>query len=93
MRSAWRNGGASFAQRLLFRLEATRLVRIAAQVAEETGYPSPVLAAREHMSEETANSTLIFPSQEEIEKGEFQNSVGEMDVLYEQLFERLKTSR
>lgn len=66
---------------------------IAAQVAEETGYPSPVLKAKDFMSEETRNSPLIFPSQDEILNGEFQNSVGEMDVLYEQLFERLKSSQ
>ncbi|OIQ26339.1 extracellular solute-binding protein [uncultured Vibrio sp.] len=62
----------------------------AAKVALEIGYPTPVKAAYPLLPEEFANDPNIFPPQEVMDSGVWQDEVGEASVLYEDYFQRLK---
>ncbi|MGF1694219.1 extracellular solute-binding protein [Vibrio lamellibrachiae] len=62
----------------------------AAKIALEIGYPTPVKAAYPLLPSEFANDTNIFPPQEIMDSGVWQDEVGEASVLYEDYFQRLK---
>ncbi|MEZ9232703.1 extracellular solute-binding protein [Vibrio amylolyticus] len=62
----------------------------AAKVALEIGYPTPVKAAYPLLPDEFANDPNIFPPQEVMDSGVWQDEVGEASVLYEDYFQRLK---
>ncbi|MCK6264993.1 extracellular solute-binding protein [Vibrio sp. ZSDE26] len=62
----------------------------AAKIALEIGYPTPVKTAYPLLPEEFANDTNIFPPQEVMDSGVWQDEVGEASVLYEDYFQRLK---
>ncbi|MGF1720931.1 extracellular solute-binding protein [Vibrio kyushuensis] len=62
----------------------------AAKIALEIGYPTPVKAAYPLLPAEFANDTNIFPPQEIMDSGVWQDEVGEASVLYEDYFQRLK---
>lgn len=64
---------------------------IAAKVAGTIGYPTPNLAAQKLLPASIAHDPTLYPDSETIKKGEWQDDVGETGVLYETLFQRLKT--
>ncbi|WP_104399768.1 extracellular solute-binding protein [Vibrio penaeicida] len=64
----------------------------AAKIAVEIGYPTPVKTAYPLLPEEFANDPSIFPPQEVMEKGEWQDEVGEASTLYEEYFQKLKVN-
>lgn len=66
---------------------------VAAKVAETIGYPTPNLAAKKLLPTEVANDASLYPPEAVIQKGEWQNDVGEASVLYETLFQKLKAGR
>jgi len=66
---------------------------VAAQVAETIGYPTPNLAARKLLPAEVANDQSLYPSDEVIKNGEWQDDVGDASVQYEMLFQKLKAGR
>ncbi|WP_264289332.1 spermidine/putrescine ABC transporter substrate-binding protein PotD [Duffyella gerundensis] len=66
---------------------------VAAKVAETIGYPTPNLAAKKLLPAEVANDPSLYPPEAVIQKGEWQNDVGEASVLYETLFQKLKAGR
>lgn len=66
---------------------------VAAKVAETIGYPTPNLAAKKLLPAEVANDASLYPPEAVIQKGEWQNDVGEASVLYETLFQKLKAGR
>ncbi|WP_264272857.1 spermidine/putrescine ABC transporter substrate-binding protein PotD [Duffyella gerundensis] len=66
---------------------------VAAKVAETIGYPTPNLAAKKLLPTEVANDPSLYPPEAVIQKGEWQNDVGEASVLYETLFQKLKAGR
>jgi len=66
---------------------------VAAKVAETIGYPTPNLAAKKLLPAEVANDPSLYPPETVIQKGEWQNDVGEASVLYETLFQKLKAGR
>ena len=66
---------------------------VAAQVAETIGYPTPNLAARKLLPTEVANDPSLYPSEEVINNGEWQDDVGDASVQYEMLFQKLKAGR
>ncbi len=66
---------------------------VAAKVAETIGYPTPNLAAKKLLPAEVANDPSLYPPESVIQKGEWQNDVGEASVLYETLFQKLKAGR
>ncbi|MEX9950751.1 spermidine/putrescine ABC transporter substrate-binding protein PotD [Providencia rettgeri] len=66
---------------------------IAAQVAESIGYPTPNLAAKKLLPAEIANDPSLYPSEEVLQKGEWQSDVGNTNILYEEYFQKLKAGR
>ena len=66
---------------------------IAARVAEEIGYPTPNKEAKKLLPTEVVNDKSLYPDEETIKQGEWQNDVGSANMLYEQAFQRLKTGR
>jgi spermidine/putrescine transport system substrate-binding protein len=64
---------------------------IALMVCEYIGYAPANRTAFEMMPEELKTNPIIFPPREEVEKGEFQNDVGDAILIYERFWERLKT--
>ena len=66
---------------------------VAAKVAETIGYPTPNLAARKLLPAAVANDPSLYPSDEIIQHGEWQDDVGDASVQYETLFQQLKAGR
>lgn len=66
---------------------------IAARVAAETGYPTPNLAAKKLLPDDVVNDKSLYPSEDIVKSGEWQNDVGRTNELYEEYYQRLKTSR
>ncbi|GAB6261985.1 extracellular solute-binding protein [Photobacterium sp. CCB-ST2H9] len=62
---------------------------VAAKISEETGYLTGVAASNAKYKD---NPTL-FPPQEELDRGEFQNAVGDANILYEENFLKLKAGQ
>ncbi|NAW66093.1 extracellular solute-binding protein [Photobacterium halotolerans] len=62
---------------------------VAAKISEETGYLTGVAASNAKYKD---NPTL-FPPKEELERGEFQNAVGDANILYEENFLKLKAGQ
>ncbi len=66
---------------------------IAAQVAETVGYPTPNLKAKQLLPKALQEDQSLYPDASVIEAGEWQNDVGEANILYESYFQKLKASR
>ncbi len=64
---------------------------ISARISEEYGYASPSPKSREFLPKDIAESDILYPSQEEMNKIEFQNDVFESIIVYEKYWEQLKT--
>lgn len=62
----------------------------AAKIALEIGYPTPVKAAYPLLPKDFIEDQDVFPPQKVFDSGEWQNDVGEANVLYEQYFQKLK---
>lgn len=65
----------------------------AAKLALEIGYPTPVKAAYDLLPASFKNDPSIYPPQEVMDKGEWQNSVGKANVIYETYFQKLKAGQ
>lgn len=65
----------------------------AAQIALEIGYPTPVEAAYPLLPKEFAQDPRIFPPQEVMDSGFWQDEVGEANVIYEEYFQKLKVQQ
>lgn len=59
----------------------------AAKLAIEIGYPTPVKAAYPLLPKSFKDDPSVYPPQDVMEKGEWQSSVGEANVLYEEYFQ------
>lgn len=66
---------------------------IAAQVAQTIGYPTPNLAAKKLLLAEIVNDKSLYPDEETIRKGQWQDDVGDASVLYESYYQKLKAGR
>ena len=62
-----------------------------AALVEELGYPAPSLRAKEKLSKEYTDNQMIFPSNEDVEKGEFTNDIGEASQIYQKYWQLLKS--
>ncbi|USH01456.1 spermidine/putrescine ABC transporter substrate-binding protein [Grimontia kaedaensis] len=62
-----------------------------AAMVEELGYPAPSKRAKEKLSAEYTENNVIFPSDEDVEKGEFTNDVGEAVSIYNRYWQLLKS--
>ncbi|EOD80674.1 ABC transporter, periplasmic spermidine putrescine-binding protein PotD [Grimontia indica] len=65
----------------------------AAKLAIEIGYPTPVKAAYPLLPKAFKDDPSVYPPQDVMEKGEWQSSVGEANVLYEEYFQKLKAGQ
>lgn len=63
------------------------------KVVEELGYSTPNTAAQDLLSEATRKNPVIFPPAEAIDKGEFQNDLGDAMKLYNEYWEKLKAGK
>ncbi len=66
---------------------------VAKQVAETIGYPTPNLAARKLLKKEVAEDKSLYPDEATIQKGEWQNDVGDASAIYESYYQKLKAGR
>ena len=66
---------------------------VAKQVAETIGYPTPNLEARKLLSKEVSGDKSLYPDQATIDKGEWQNDVGDASAIYEEYYQKLKAGR
>ncbi len=63
-------------------------------ISEEIGYASPNLAARALMNEDKRDDTVIYPTKETMDNGEFMEDVGDEAIqIYQQYWDKLKVSR
>ncbi|WP_325892684.1 extracellular solute-binding protein [Grimontia sp. NTOU-MAR1] len=65
----------------------------AAKLAIDIGYPTPVKAAYPLLPKAFKDDPSVYPPQDVMEKGEWQSSVGEANVLYEEYFQKLKAGQ
>ncbi|MGL4860993.1 MAG: spermidine/putrescine ABC transporter substrate-binding protein PotD [Enterobacteriaceae bacterium] len=63
---------------------------VAVKVAEEIGYPTPVLGAKKLLSPKVAQDQSLYPPKAIIDQGSWQEDVGSANELYETLFQKLK---
>ncbi|HIF9159724.1 TPA: extracellular solute-binding protein [Photobacterium damselae] len=62
----------------------------AAKIAQQIGYPTPVATAKKFLPKSFVNNPMIYPPQSVLDAGEWQNSVGSANELYEEYFQKLK---
>ncbi|MDG3088148.1 extracellular solute-binding protein [Vibrio hannami] len=65
----------------------------AAKIAVEIGYPTPVKTAYSLLPKEFAEDPNVFPPQEVMDSGFWQDEVGEASALYEEYFQKLKVNQ
>ena len=66
---------------------------VAAKVAETIGYPTPNLAAKKLLPKAVSGDQSLYPSDDVIKNGEWQDDVGEASIQYETLYQKLKAGR
>ncbi|GAU09884.1 extracellular solute-binding protein [Desulfoplanes formicivorans] len=59
-------------------------------ICEELGYSSPNVEAVKSLSREVRNNPIVYPSREDLSRGEFETDLGEATRLYNELWMRLK---
>ncbi|PPI86831.1 spermidine/putrescine ABC transporter substrate-binding protein PotD [Candidatus Pantoea edessiphila] len=63
---------------------------IAAKVSISIGYPTANKEAKKFLPKKITNNTLLYPPNDILQKGEWQNDVGDASREYEILFQKLK---
>lgn len=64
---------------------------VAAAVAERIGYPTPNLSARAMLPPEIQHNPMLYPDDETLKNGEWQDDVGSATDIYEDAFERTRS--
>ncbi|WP_319542206.1 extracellular solute-binding protein [uncultured Pseudodesulfovibrio sp.] len=64
---------------------------VAAVISTEMGYSTPNAKAIELLPEEVRNNPIVYPSEAEIQRGEFEDDLGEAMKLYDEYWVKLKT--
>ncbi|WP_420848101.1 extracellular solute-binding protein [Photobacterium sanctipauli] len=65
----------------------------AAKIAMEIGYPTPVETAKKLLPAEFVNDPSIYPPQEVMDAGEWQDSVDSANTIYEEYYQKLKAGQ
>ncbi|WP_064604528.1 extracellular solute-binding protein [Photobacterium sp. J15] len=65
----------------------------AAKIAMEIGYPTPVGAAKKLLPADFVNDPNIYPPQDVMDAGEWQDSVGSANTIYEEYYQKLKAGQ
>lgn len=63
---------------------------VAKRVVETIGYSTPNLAAKKLLPKAVLSSPVLYPTEEIMKNGEWQDDVGDVSELYETLFQKLK---
>lgn len=66
---------------------------IAAKVSLAIGYPTPNLTARGSLPADMVNDLNLYPNQEVLDTGIWQDDVGDATVIYEDYYQRLKVAK
>lgn len=64
---------------------------VSASVAKRIGYPTPNLAARALLPAEIQHNPVLYPDDETLKNGEWQDDVGSAALIYEEAFERTRS--
>nr|BET44352.1 MAG: spermidine/putrescine ABC transporter substrate-binding protein PotD [Candidatus Aschnera chinzeii] len=64
---------------------------IAAKIAYQIGYPTANISAKKLLPINIINNKILYPNTEILRRGEWQNDVGNANILYEHYFQQLKT--
>ena len=64
---------------------------VAAFICQEMGYSTPNLAAKAILPEEVRSNPIVYPSPEDMDRGEFETDLGDAVKAYEECWMRLKT--
>ncbi|WP_319544216.1 extracellular solute-binding protein [uncultured Pseudodesulfovibrio sp.] len=64
---------------------------VAATISTEMGYSTPNAAAMDLIPEAVRNNPIVYPSEEDMARGEFQDYLGETMKLYDEYWVKLKT--
>lgn len=67
--------------------------KVAARIAEETGFTTPNLAAKQYLPKVVRDSAIMYPDEKTLLRGQFQLDAGNATDLYEHYLELLKLSR
>ncbi|WP_318477856.1 ABC transporter substrate-binding protein [Photobacterium leiognathi] len=62
-----------------------------AKLVEELGFPAPNKQAKSFLPKALQNDPMIFPTDEEVNKGEFTNDVGDAVNIYQKYWQLLKS--
>lgn len=62
-----------------------------AKLVEEFGFPAPNKKAKDFLPKEVQDNQTIFPKEEDINKGEFTNEVGDAIQIYQKYWQLLKS--
>ncbi|MBC7005339.1 extracellular solute-binding protein [Photobacterium sp. BZF1] len=65
----------------------------AAKIALEIGYPTPVATAKDKLPADFVNDPSIYPPQEVMDAGEWQDSVNGANTIYEEYYQKLKAGQ
>jgi spermidine/putrescine transport system substrate-binding protein len=66
---------------------------VAAFICQEMGYSSPNLAAQATLPEEVRGNPIVYPSPEDMARGEFETDLGPEVKAYEECWMKLKTGK
>ncbi len=64
---------------------------VAAFICQEMGYSTPNLAAKAILPEDVRTNAIVYPSSEDMDRGEFETDLGPAVKAYEECWMRLKT--
>ena len=64
---------------------------IAKLISEEIGYATPNRAAMNLLDPQVVKNPTVYPADDVVEKGEFQNDIGDAILVYQKFWEKLKT--
>lgn len=65
---------------------------VAAIISTEMGYSTPNAKAMELIPENVKNNPIVYPTEEDAQRGEFQDDLGDAMKLYDEYWTKLKTN-
>lgn len=64
---------------------------VSAKITSEYQYSSPNAAARKLLPEKVRNNKTLYPDKSDVQKGEFENDIGDALPVYEKYWTKIKT--
>lgn len=66
---------------------------ISAKISNELGYSSPILKSINYVDNETKESHIVYPTEDDLKNGEYQLDVGPAITIYEKYWEKLRAGK